>query len=194
MKTASRPFPRCLLLLCALSVAAPAVRAKDTPAEQRASIRQTRDNVLAELYKLKPETKARIKAAAGYAVFTNVGVNLILASFAGGHGIVVEKGLIKDTETYMKMGSAGLGFGLGVKDFRAVFIFDRKDKLRNFIEQGWDFSGQADAAAKSDDKGGAIATSGNFGEGVEVYQITKNGLALQATLQGTKYWKDKSLN
>lgn len=30
--------------------------------------------------------------------------------------------------------------------------------------------------------------------GVEVYQITKNGLALQATLQGTKYWKDRDLN
>jgi hypothetical protein len=30
--------------------------------------------------------------------------------------------------------------------------------------------------------------------GVEIYQITKNGLALQATLQGTKYWKDKKLN
>jgi hypothetical protein len=30
--------------------------------------------------------------------------------------------------------------------------------------------------------------------GVEIYQITKNGLALQATLQGTKYWKDRDLN
>ena len=29
---------------------------------------------------------------------------------------------------------------------------------------------------------------------VEIYQITKNGLALQATLQGTKYWRDKDLN
>ena len=30
--------------------------------------------------------------------------------------------------------------------------------------------------------------------GVDIFQITKNGLALQATLQGTKYWKDKDLN
>jgi hypothetical protein len=29
---------------------------------------------------------------------------------------------------------------------------------------------------------------------VEVYQITKNGIALQATLQGTKYWQDADLN
>ena len=30
--------------------------------------------------------------------------------------------------------------------------------------------------------------------GVWVYQITKNGLAAQATLQGTKYSKDDELN
>ena len=30
--------------------------------------------------------------------------------------------------------------------------------------------------------------------GVWVYQITKKGLALQLTLQGTKYSKDKDLN
>jgi hypothetical protein len=30
--------------------------------------------------------------------------------------------------------------------------------------------------------------------GVWVYQITKNGLALQLTLQGTKYYTDDDLN
>lgn len=34
----------------------------------------------------------------------------------------------------------------------------------------------------------------NHSEGVEVIQITENGLALQATLQGTKYWRDRDLN
>jgi hypothetical protein len=29
----------------------------------------------------------------------------------------------------MKMGSAGIGLGLGVKDFRAVFVFHDKEKL-----------------------------------------------------------------
>ena len=94
----------------------------------------------------------------------------------------------------MKMGSAGVGIGLGVKDFRGIFIFYDKDKLESFIEHGWDFSGQADAAAKSGEKGAQAAGAGNISEGVEVVQITENGLALQATLQGTKYWKDKDLN
>lgn len=194
MKNSSGLMLRSCLCLSFCLAATPWAHAKKSADEQRAAIRQTRDEVLAELYKLKPEAKAKIKQAAGYAVFSNVGVNLILASFAGGHGLVVEKGLLKNTETYMKMGSAGIGFGLGVKDFRAVFVFDEVKSLRAFVDQGWDFSGQADAAAKSNEKGAAAATAGNIAEGVAVYQITKNGLALQATLQGTKYWKAKDLN
>ena len=194
MKTALPLLPRFLLMLAALVAAGPFAHAKDSPAKQRATIQPTRDDVLADLYRLNPDAKAKIKKSVGYAGFTNVGVNLILASFAGGHGLVVEKGLISDTETYMKMGSAGLGLGLGVKDFRAVFVFYDKAKLKNFVDKGWDFSAQVDAAAKSGEKGGAAAGAGNIAEEVEVFQITKNGLALQATLQGTKYWKDKNLN
>jgi lipid-binding SYLF domain-containing protein len=185
---------RLALLFCVLLSTSSLAHAKDSPDEQRAKIKQTRKDVLAELYKLNPGAEAKIKKSVGYAVFSNVGVNLVLASFAGGRGVVVEKGLIKDTETYMKMGSAGLGIGLGVKDFRAVFVFTDKDKLQTFIDKGWDFSAQADAAAKSGEKGGQAAGAGNIAQGVEVFQITKNGLALQATLQGTKYWKDKDLN
>jgi lipid-binding SYLF domain-containing protein len=165
--------------------------AKDSLEDKKEKTRAMRDSVLAELYKHKPELKNRIKKAEGYAVFSNVGVNLVLASFAGGHGVVVDS---KGRETFMKMGSAGIGIGLGVKDFRGVFIFHDKAKLQAFIDKGWDFSGQADAAAKSEDKGGQLAMAGNVVDGVELYQLTKNGLALQATLQGTKYWKDRDLN
>lgn len=184
------------LLVFALAAILPAshLSAKDDVATQREKIREMRDHVLRELFKERPELKSRIKQAPGYAVFSNVGVNLIFASFAGGHGLVVENGFFSDKETFMKMGSAGIGLGLGVKDFRAVFIFNDKAKLKDFLDKGWDFSGQADAAAKSDEKGAALAGSGSFMPGVEVYQITKNGLALQATLQGTKYWRDKDLN
>jgi len=183
-----------LLAIAPMLLGTTSLSAKGSADEKRTEIRKMRDEVLAELYHLHPEAKTKIKKAAGYAVFTNVGVNLIFASVAGGKGIVVKSGFLSDTETFMKMGSAGIGIGLGVKDFRAVFIFEDKAKLEAFVDKGWDFSGQADAAAKSDDKGAALAGAGTVIPGVEVYQITKNGLALQATLQGTKYWKDKDLN
>jgi hypothetical protein len=43
-------------------------------------------------------------------------------------------------------------------------------------------------------KGGAESGALEVAPDVWVYQITKNGLALQATLQGTKYYKDDDLN
>lgn len=165
--------------------------AAKTVDEQKADTRKMRDSVLAEIYQANPIVKDRVKKAAGYAVFSNVGINVIFASFAGGHGVVVDK---KGRETFMKMGSAGIGLGLGVKDFRALFVFNDPERLTAFVTKGWDFSGQADAAAKSDDKGAAIAEAATVLRGVEVYQLTKNGLALQATLQGTKYWRDNDLN
>lgn len=180
-----------LALGLAVLAGVPGAAAQSATEEKRAEIDEMAADMLADLYKLKPMAKDQIKKAAGYAVFSNVGVNLVFASFAGGKGVVVDK---KGRRTYMKMGSAGLGLGLGVKDFRAVFVFRTKAKLDAFVEKGWDFSGQVDAAAKSDKKGGAIAAAETAIPDVEIYQITKNGLALQATLQGTKYWKDKDLN
>lgn len=193
MKTISRAVLSLALFFGALAGGTSAL-AKSNPETERAEIRAMRDNVLAELYRLHPGAQSKIKDAAGYAVFSNIGVNLIFASFAGGHGVVVKSGLFGDKETFMKMGSAGIGLGLGVKDFRAVFVFSDKAKLAAFVDKGWDFSGQVDAAAKSDDKGAALAGAHTVMPGVVVYQITKNGVALQATLQGTKFWKDKDLN
>jgi lipid-binding SYLF domain-containing protein len=182
-----------LLVLAFLLAPLPSLDAK-TADEKRADIRKMRDDVLSEFYARQPELKARVRDAAGYAVFSNVGVNIVFASFAGGHGVVVKRGMFKDEEKFMRMGSAGIGLGLGVKDFRALFIFTEKRKLDDFIVKGWDFGGQADAAAKSEKKGDAIGDSGSFTKGVEIYQLTKNGIVLQATLQGTKYWKDDDLN
>ena len=53
---------------------------------------------------------------------------------------------------------------------------------------------QTDSAAKAGEKGTAYSGAVEVAPGVWVYQITKNGLALQLTLQGTKYYKDDDLN
>jgi lipid-binding SYLF domain-containing protein len=182
------------LLGCSLLLAAAPVVCAKPAEEERADVRRMRNEVLTEFYAGRPELKTRVRDAVGYAVFSNVGVNILFASFAGGHGIVVTRGMFKDDETFMKMGSAGIGLGLGVKDFRVLFIFTDRKKLEDFIAKGWDFSGQADAAAKSDKKGDAVTGAGSLLPGVDIYQITKNGIVLQATLQGTKYWKDGELN
>ena len=187
-------LPRLLIALCLLGLTGVTAHAKKSADDQREKIQETTADVLKELYELNPSAKEKVGKSVGYAVFSNVGVNVLVVSGGGGSGMVVEKGLISDTVTYMKMGQVGVGFGLGVKDFRAIFVFSDKEKLKNFVEKGWDFSGEADAAAKSGDKGGAAGAAGTISKGVEVFQITKGGLALQATLNGTKYWKNDDLN
>ena len=118
-----------------------------TPEQQRQSILSMKNEVLTELYKLKPDVKAQISEAPGYAVFSNANVNLILASFGGGYGVV--KNNSSGKYTYMKMGELGVGLGLGVKDFRAFFVFHTAETMNDFVEKGWVFGAQADAAAKA---------------------------------------------
>lgn len=180
----------CFVLLF-LTAAAPQTFA-DSVSKKRAKILDMRTTVLERLYSEKPSTRNEIKNAAGYAVFSNIGINLVLFSAGGGQGVVHNNRTRENT--YMNMGSAGLGLGLGVKDFRGVFVFHNSDAMKNFINLGWDFSGQADAAAKSGDKGDEASLSATVVNGVSLYQLTENGLALQATLQGTKYWRSKKLN
>jgi lipid-binding SYLF domain-containing protein len=161
------------------------------PQEKRQAALTMRTQVLAELYKLNPDARAQIAASPGYAVFSNANVNLLFASLGGGYGVVENKRIKKTI--YMKMGEAGVGLGLGVKDFRAIFIFKTQESLDAFIDNGWEFGGHVDAAAKAGDKGAAFGGEALL-NGVTIYQITENGLALQATLKGTKYWQDSNLN
>ncbi len=162
-----------------------------TPAEKRQSILAMKHEVLSDLYKLKPDVKAQISGAPGYAVFSNVNINIILASFGGGYGVVENNSTGK--HTFMKMGEVGVGLGLGAKDFRAVFVFHSAESLNRFVESGWAFGAQADAAAKASDKGAAVGGEVTIDD-ITIYQLTETGLALQATVKGTKYWKDDSLD
>ena len=182
-----------LLTLVAVALAATGCSpgSKLTNAEKISAIDTMAVENLQRLYSEKPSTEAEVKNAAGYACFSNANVNLIFASAGGGYGVVVDNAT--GHKTYMKMGMGGLGIGLGAKDYRQVLLFESKDVMNKFIDSGWEFGGHADAAAKAGDKGGEMSGEGYIG-GVKVYAMTEAGLALQATVTGTKYYKDKELN
>ncbi|MBI3128498.1 MAG: hypothetical protein HYZ11_12905 [Candidatus Tectomicrobia bacterium] len=160
--------------------------------EKREAVRAMRVKTLERLYQIHPDARRAVRASVGYGVFSNIGTYLFLLSTGSGWGIVRDNQTGK--ETYMSMISAGVGFGLGVRDFRGVFVFTSKEALNRFVNQGWTAQAQADAAAKAGEKGGAVAGAIEVAPGVSLYQITENGLALQATIQGTKFWKDGELN
>ncbi|HEY6292610.1 MAG TPA: YSC84-related protein [Terriglobia bacterium] len=163
-----------------------------TPEQKKDGVRKMAAQTLDHLYKLQPASRAAIQKSAGYAVFNNTGVHVLLVSSARGSGMAVNSGTKQ--ETFMKMISAGAGLGLGVKDYSVVFVFETQDALNDFINSGWQGSAQTDAAAKAGKDGDAYSGAVTVKPGVWVYQITKNGLALQVTLQGTKYYKDSDLN
>jgi lipid-binding SYLF domain-containing protein len=189
-------------LLLAAVVAALAVPAAaglfgpkgDSADQKRAAVRKDRDEILAKLYSSHPEAKEKIQNAAGYGTFNNRNLNLFLLSSGSGYGMVTDKG---GKETFMAMGSLGGGVGVGGKDLSVVFIFKNADVMNKFIESGWQFGGEADATAKAGDKGAAASKEAGVDTGAnlfEIYQMTDTGVALQATVAGTKYWKDKDLN
>lgn len=180
-----------IVFMVVFALAACVTMGKKTPVDKRQAILDMKNEVLSELYQLKPDVQSQINSAPGYAVFSNANIKVIFASVGGGYGVVKNNKTGK--HTYMKMGELGVGLGLGVKDFRAVFVFHNAETLNHFVTQGWAFGAQADAAAKARDQGAAVGGA-VVAANITIYQITKNGLALQAMIKGTKYWKDAGLN
>lgn len=179
-------------VLLTLPLSGFAIFGKDSPDKQRKELQEQRQAALGKLYAEKPSTREMLSSAKGYAVFSNIGINLFVVSTERGGGILRDNRTDKDT--YMKMFSAGGGFGMGVKDFALVFVFHTVDALEQFQTAGWDFSGQADASAESGNKGAGTEAAMTAVPGTSIYQLTDAGLALQATLKGTKFWADEDLN
>ncbi len=179
------------LTFCCL-VSMPVLAADEKIEQQRIDIRKMADDTLERLYRTEPSAKKAISKAAGYAVFSNFGMKILV--FGGGTG----KGLAVDTKTgkntYMKMIELQAGLGMGVKKFRMIWVFEYKSDLNAFINSGWEFGGQATAAAQASGQGAALAGAMSVKPGVWLYQLTDDGLALELTAKGTKFYKDDGLN
>ncbi|HEY8189321.1 MAG TPA: hypothetical protein VIF12_01445 [Micavibrio sp.] len=183
-------FLTILAFLILIPVAAQA--ATSTPEEQRAGIQKMREETLTKLYELQPDAKREIEGAAGYAVFSSGELAILWVSGGYGHGVAHNNK--NGADTYMQMAKAGLGIGVGAKEHNTVFVFHDLASLDNFINTGLDLTGTADAAAKVGEKGDAVGGAADVLPGVRIYQITDSGLIAQAMVQGTKYWRDDSLN
>ena len=205
---------RVSLAVAFLGLAACFTPSGSTVPEKRAHILEMRTDALDQLYAANPALRSRIANAAGYGVFSNVGLHLFVLGTGQGYGVVHDNASKRDT--YMRMAELGAGFGAGVQDFRAIYVFLDRGSLTTFVERGWEFGADADAALKAGDKGvaaggtadvaaGSAAASATgsaqahggaagAGTGIEIYQLTESGLALQATVAGTKYWKYDELN
>lgn len=186
-----RQFNYLIALLVIVAVSGCASMGSGTVAEKQGAILTMKDETLTTLFKQKPDTRAQLNAAPGYAVFSNANIKLFVVAAGTGYGVV--KNMKTQQHTYMNMAEGGAGLGLGVKDYRLVMVFHTEKAMTNFIEKGWVFGGSADAAAKASDKGASVEGEANYGD-VTVYTLTESGLALQAMVKGNKFWVDEELN
>lgn len=164
-----------------------------TVEQQRAEVRKMGSQALADLYRLQPAARTYVQKAAGYAVFSNFGMKILVAGGGSGTGIVIDNQTKK--ETFMKMAEVQAGLGFGVKQFRLVWVFERKADMDRFTNSGWEIGAQTTASAKVAGQGAnVLAGAISVTPGVWLYQLTDDGLALELTAKGTKYYKDAGLN
>ena len=165
---------------------------KEEIQQEKAAIRKNVNETLDKLYKFQPEAKSVIAKSEGYAVFNNFGVKIFVAGSGSGKGILFDKK--NNKEIFMKMFEAQAGLGMGVKKFRVIFVFENYKDVDEFVNSGWEFGGQASATAELNEEGGGLAGAMSVSPGVWMYQLTDDGIALELTGKGTKYYVDDDLN
>ena len=178
------------VIVCGLSVTAHAVDSKTE--KKQLEVRTMTQETLQTLYRVDPKAKLIVEHAAGYAVFSNLGVKILVAGSGNGKGMAVDNK--SKRETFMKMIELQAGFGMGLKKFRVIFVFDNPRAFNSFVNSGWQCGGQTTIAAKAGDQGGAMAGAASMSDGVWMYQLTEKGLAVEITAKSTKYYKDADLN
>ena len=180
------------LVVMLLAATGSALLAKDSKAEAQDKVRQMVKSTLSQLYKVHPKAKAAVQGAAGYAVFSNFGMKILVAGGGSGKGLAVNNKTKR--EVFMKMAEIQAGLGFGVKKFKLVWVFETEAPLNQFVDSGWEVGGQATASAKYEGTGAAFQGALSVAPGVWLYQMTDKGLALELTAKGTKYYKDDDLN
>ena len=154
---------------------------------KRMKIDETAQETLNTLFASSAKAENLYEIAYGWAVFDNL---KLAFGFSGGGGNGVAKIRESGEKTYMQMGTAGIGIGLGVNKYQVVFLFQDAQTFNNFVEKGW----QADAGATASAGNNAAEVKTDFTNGMAIYQMTEKGLMAHADIAGTKYWKNKKLN
>ncbi len=179
---------RSLLLAAVLALSVGPVLAQGSAEVQqrRQEIDTNAQTVLDELISSQAPARDLYARAVGYAVFT-VTKGGFIVSGGGGNGVAVNKST--GQRTYMRIGTGGIGLGIGGQRYSLVMLFETEDRLGKFVAGGWDSSATAEAAAGKE----GVSVQSSFFDGVAFYQITEKGLMAHADVSGTKFWVNDEL-
>ena len=179
-------------MLVMLLTATAFAKSDEAVSQQRAEIRHMSALTLERLYEKYPAARRVIGECYAYATMSNSGVKIIFFGSAHGRGIAYNNET--GEEVFMKMREVSGGLGLGAKEYDLVFVFDDKEAWDSFIAGKTRFGGSAEASASDGVSGGSVEGADIAAKGTWIYQMTTKGLTLEATLKGTKFYKDKDLN
>lgn len=174
-----------------LSFAAGGAFAQDAKAKKQAEITKATSASMEKFYKAKPELKADVEKAPGYAVFTTYGLSFVVGG-AGGTGLAHDNGTKKDT--YMHMAQASAGVQIGAAQSETLIVFTTQKAVDDFVTKGWDAGGGGSIQAGAGGKSAGPASGASSISGAQTYTLTKNGLQVGVAVAGSKFWKDKNLN
>lgn len=163
-----------------------------SPDEQRAEIRRMAMSTLDQLYAAQPSARQAIQKAAGYGVFSEISTKILLAGGGGGKGMVVDT--ISDQETFMLMAMLQAGYGMGITKSHLVWVFEQESNLQDFVNNGLILGADVNLQVNPGVDGGMYQGAVQVQPGVWLYQLSDAGLALDLTVEGTKYFKDPDLN
>ena len=176
-----------VVLVASFTMASAEEGKKKKASVKRSEIDSMAGEALVELTNSSKSASKLLEQAYGYAVFDNLKI-AIGVSGGGGTGVAVAKD--GSERVYMKMGTAGVGVGLGGQKYQVLFLFQDDTTYNNFVQNGWKADASAHATAGTE---GANVTTG-FVNGLAIFQLAEGGLMASVDITGTKYWKNKKLN
>jgi lipid-binding SYLF domain-containing protein len=149
--------------------------------ERRQEIDRAAQAALDDLFAAQANTRELYDRAVGYAVFTATKAGFIVSG-GGGTGVAVNKA--SGQRTYMRMGTGGIGLGIGAQRYNVYVLFENEAALGKFVAGGWDSSATAEAAAGKE----GVAVRSSFIDGIAFFQLTDKGLMAHADVTGTRFW------
>jgi lipid-binding SYLF domain-containing protein len=162
-----------LMTLAACETAPPTTEGK---AELQMSVERTLTMAKAN----DPSLAPYLRAAAGYAVFPDIGKGAIGVGGAYGKGVLYEEGVITG---YCDLKQATIGAQLGGQAYTEIICFETRLAVNRFKQSDYSFDAQATAVAL---KSGA-GTNAKYANGVSVFTMNESGLMYEASVGGQKF-------
>ena len=163
-----------------------------SPGEQRQEIDQASQQTLEALYAQQPSARRAIAESVGYAVFSDMSTKIFFAGGGGGKGVAVNRE--SGNQTFMMMVSVSAGLGMGISKSHLIWVFETPEAYQNFVDVGVELGADANLQVNPGQGGGLYDGAVEAAPGAWLYQLSDAGLALELTVQGTKYFKDPELN